>query len=146
MVFQRAYTDAKFVEVQKECQRLLYCNGVGEKKISDTCVEHLISDRVWILVNGKELPLEKKRRVYRVTFDINTHDIQCSCKLFETHGIMCRHTLKVYDIHEVTDVPHKYILDRWNKNIPRKHLRVKVAYHDPSKTVEVKRCVVNISI
>lgn len=36
------------------------------------------------------------------------------------------------------EVPRKYILDRWRKDLPRKHNRVIVAYHNPSKTEEVK--------
>lgn len=109
--------------------------------MSETVVEHIIEDRVWILVERREVPLEKTRKNYKVTFDKVSHDVQCECKLFETHGIMCKHTLKVYDLHMLTDVPKKYILDRWRHDIPRKHMRIKVAYHDPSKTIEVRRYV-----
>ncbi|XP_056694979.1 protein FAR-RED ELONGATED HYPOCOTYL 3-like [Spinacia oleracea] len=97
-VFQRVYTDGKFVDVQKQCQRIAYCNGRKECDLSETVVEHIIEDK---------------------------------------------HTLKVYDLHMVTDVPKKYILDRWRHDIPRKHMRIKVAYHDPSKTIEVRRYVYN---
>ncbi|XP_048492997.1 protein FAR1-RELATED SEQUENCE 1-like [Beta vulgaris subsp. vulgaris] len=37
------------------------------------------------------------------------------------------------------EVPDKYILKRWRKDVHRKHTRVKVAYHDPSKTDEIRR-------
>ena len=39
----------------------------------------------------------------------------------------------------VTNVPPMYILDRWRKDISRKHTLVKVVYHDASKTEEVRR-------
>ncbi|XP_057250581.1 protein FAR1-RELATED SEQUENCE 5-like [Beta vulgaris subsp. vulgaris] len=36
------------------------------------------------------------------------------------------------------EIPEKYILRRWRKDVFRKHTMVKVAYHDPSKTDEVQ--------
>ncbi|XP_021719714.1 uncharacterized protein LOC110687377 [Chenopodium quinoa] len=57
----------------------------------------------------------------------------------ECHGIMCRHQFKVFDDNGVKQVPSKYILRLWRKDVHRCHTRVKEAYHDPSKTEEVKR-------
>uniref|UniRef100_A0A803N7A6 Protein FAR1-RELATED SEQUENCE n=1 Tax=Chenopodium quinoa TaxID=63459 RepID=A0A803N7A6_CHEQI len=86
----------------------------------------------------KELPTSKKR-VYTVMFNSETTEASCECKLFECHGIMCRHQFKVYDVNNVTEVPSKYLVRRWRKDVHRRHTRVKVAYHDPTKTEEVKR-------
>ncbi|KAL2925298.1 Protein FAR1-RELATED SEQUENCE 12 [Bienertia sinuspersici] len=58
---------------------------------------------------------------------------ECECNLFNHSGIMCRHMVNLYEIlgEEVSD---RYILRRWRKDVSRKHMRLKVAYHDPSKT------------
>ncbi|XP_056695360.1 protein FAR-RED IMPAIRED RESPONSE 1-like [Spinacia oleracea] len=49
------------------------------------------------------------------------------------------HIIKVLDVENVETVPAGYIVDRWRKDIQRKNTLVKVAYHDPEKTDEVKR-------
>ncbi|KMT03087.1 hypothetical protein BVRB_8g196450 [Beta vulgaris subsp. vulgaris] len=138
-VFQKAYTDKKFQEVQKEFERLTYCYSRGEKFVGEK-VEHLMEDRVWVVPNGcTEEVLTDRRRCYRVTYNSKTREVECDCKMFETHGILCRHCIRVLDQHLFGEVPDKYILLRWRKDIPRKHSKVKVAYHDPLKTVEIKR-------
>lgn len=138
-VFQKAYTDKKFQEVQKEFERLTYCYSRGEKFVGEK-IEHLMEDRVWVVPNGcTEEVLTDRRRCYRVTYNSKTREVECDCKMFETHGILCRHCIRVLDQHLFGEVPDKYILLRWRKDIPRKHSKVKVAYHDPLKTVEIKR-------
>ncbi|XP_021764613.1 protein FAR1-RELATED SEQUENCE 1-like [Chenopodium quinoa] len=138
--FQKVYTDAKFVEVQEQCARLMYVSIVGKREVSNNVVEHLVQDRVWFYDKQlkKEIPMDRKR-VYTVTFNSETSGASCECKLFECHGIMCRHQFKVFDDNWVKEVPSKYILRRWRKDVHRRHTRVKVAYHDPTKTEEVKR-------
>ncbi|KAL2898517.1 Protein FAR1-RELATED SEQUENCE 9 [Bienertia sinuspersici] len=80
-----------------------------------------------------------KRRTYCVWFDSASHDSGCECKHFECYGIMCRHLIKVYYMYNVEHVPSKFILRSWRKDIQRKHMVVKVAYHDLSKTAQVQR-------
>ncbi|XP_010681755.3 protein FAR1-RELATED SEQUENCE 6-like [Beta vulgaris subsp. vulgaris] len=139
-VFQRVYTDSKFKEVQRECNRTIYLMFHGKNVISDNIVEHFVEDRVWIRCREtkKEIP-SKKKRTYKIRVDLVLHDVSCSCKLFECHGIMCRHTIMAYEMHDKLEVAEKYILRRWRKDVQRKHTRVKVAYHDPLKTDEVRR-------
>ncbi|XP_010679387.1 protein FAR1-RELATED SEQUENCE 6-like [Beta vulgaris subsp. vulgaris] len=138
-VFQKVYTDAKFKELQRECTRTNYLIFHGKNVLSGNVVEHIVEDRVWIRCREtkKEIPSRRKRN-YKVIFDCMSKDVSCSCKMFECQGIMCRHMIMAYE-HDQVDVPEKYILRRWRKDVQRKHTRVKVAYHDPSKTDEVRR-------
>ncbi|XP_021721961.1 protein FAR-RED IMPAIRED RESPONSE 1-like [Chenopodium quinoa] len=108
--FRNVYTDSKFMEVQRECKRLMYCTGSSMHEISPCYFEHLIKDRVyvWVEFEKKEKPINK-------------------------------HCLNSLETQKVSDVPSRYILDRWRKDIYRKHTRVKVAFHDPTKTQEVVR-------
>ncbi|XP_048497620.1 protein FAR-RED IMPAIRED RESPONSE 1-like [Beta vulgaris subsp. vulgaris] len=138
-VFQRVYTDAKFKEVQNECLKILYVQWRKNEEIEENVFEHTFTDRLWVVckTSREEVPLDKKRE-YKVKVDMNSNEACCECKLLECHGIMCRHLILLYDTLNVKEIPQRYILRRWRKDVIRKHTMVKVAYHDPTKTEEVK--------
>ena len=52
---------------------------------------------------------------HKVSFDPCTKSITCSCRKFETIGILCCHALKVYDVNDVKLLPDQYFLNRWTK-------------------------------
>ncbi|XP_021773529.1 protein FAR1-RELATED SEQUENCE 1-like [Chenopodium quinoa] len=87
----------------------------------------------------KEIPFKNEKRNVVVAFDMEMSDVECVCKHFQCHGILCSHIVKVLDIQLDGAVPEKYVLDRWWKETHRNHTMVKVAYHDPLKTEEVQR-------
>ncbi|XP_021715735.1 protein FAR1-RELATED SEQUENCE 4-like [Chenopodium quinoa] len=88
--------------------------------------------------HAKKESVTKIRRCYRVVYNTSTYEVACDCKHSECHGTICRHMILVYDLSGVRIVPEKYILHRWRKDVQRKHTRVKVAYHDPLTTDEVR--------
>uniref|UniRef100_A0A803N7T2 Protein FAR1-RELATED SEQUENCE n=1 Tax=Chenopodium quinoa TaxID=63459 RepID=A0A803N7T2_CHEQI len=137
LIFQNIYTDAKFKEVQRECSRSLYVSRIEKGLVSESIIEHVVEDRVWYKPKNctKEKPSKRKRR-YKTTFDCVSKEASCDCKHFECHGIICRHIIKVYELNDHYEIPDKFILRRWRKDVIRKHTRVKVAYHDPNKTDE----------
>ncbi|XP_047942489.1 protein FAR1-RELATED SEQUENCE 5-like [Salvia hispanica] len=51
----------------------------------------------------------------RVTYDPNTKMIHCSCRRFEMVGLICCHSVKVFDVLDVKLLPETYILKRWTK-------------------------------
>ncbi|XP_021729927.1 protein FAR-RED IMPAIRED RESPONSE 1-like [Chenopodium quinoa] len=117
-VFRKCYTDAKFKEVQRECQRMLYVRRLDDYEVGENQVEFVIEDQVWIKPkHAKKEYVTKIRRCYRVHYDSNTYEASCDCKHFECHGIICRHMIFVYDHCGVSFVPEKYILRRWRKDI-----------------------------
>ncbi|XP_021867302.2 protein FAR1-RELATED SEQUENCE 6 isoform X2 [Spinacia oleracea] len=141
LFFQKVYTDAKFVEVQRECQRVLYCNAMEQKQLSETTMEHVIQDRVWTEIfpnKGKDVPSERKN-LHRVTFQTDTYEVRCDCKLFECHGILCRHIIRVLDLYSVQKVPEKYVLRRWCKDVRRKYSNIQVAHRDPLNSAQMIR-------
>ncbi|KAL2926430.1 Protein FAR1-RELATED SEQUENCE 2 [Bienertia sinuspersici] len=90
----------------------------------------------------KEVQVQCSRVLYVTPLEkrvVASHDSGCECKHFECYGIMCRHLIKVYYMYNVEHVPSKFILRCWRKDIQRKHMVVKVAYHDLSKTTQVQR-------
>lgn len=138
--FRKVYTDAKFLEVQEQCNRVLYLTSLETTMVSAEVAHHKLEDRVWVLCKETRKEFSTKyRRNYIVQFNLETKLAECECKLFESDGILCRHIIKVYDMHDIQDVPDVYILRRWRKDVSRKHSRVKVVYHDPSKTEDVMK-------
>ncbi|XP_021739064.1 protein FAR1-RELATED SEQUENCE 6-like isoform X2 [Chenopodium quinoa] len=139
-VYQKLYADAKFQEIKKELSRMMYCYGREERVIDEHNVHYYLEDRVWIVPEGRsEEVITDRRRIYCVRFNRVTNEVSCDYCKFETFGIFCKHCIRVLDQNLVFKIPYKYILDRWRKDVVRKHTRVKVAYHDPSDTAEVKR-------
>ncbi|RYQ85292.1 hypothetical protein Ahy_B10g104811 [Arachis hypogaea] len=72
-----------------------------------------------------------KERVYEVNYNAETKDITCMCQMFESRGILCRHSLVVLGHERVREIPRRYILDRWSKLVKRRHSDIKSS-HDPS--------------
>ncbi|XP_056691903.1 protein FAR-RED IMPAIRED RESPONSE 1-like [Spinacia oleracea] len=139
-VFQKLYTDNKFRDFQRECERILYCDVKVVKQISENELEYKMEDRVWIIVKGKsEEVLTNYKKFYVVKFCAEPMEVSCVCKLFETRGILCRHCIRVLDKNDVVNIPEKYIFRRWRKDVYRKHMHVTVALYDPTKTEVAKR-------
>ncbi|XP_021751868.1 protein FAR1-RELATED SEQUENCE 6-like [Chenopodium quinoa] len=138
--FQSKYTDNKFQEVQTECTRLMYCNCKVNKMLDENTIEYAVEDRVWILPEGKsEEVLTNRRRYLTATFNKVTKEVNCQCRKFVTHGIMCNHMMQILEHNVVVEIPEMYAVNRWRKDILRKHTRVGVSYHDPNKYAAVKR-------
>ncbi|RYR61046.1 hypothetical protein Ahy_A04g018146 [Arachis hypogaea] len=66
-----------------------------------------------------------------VTYDAVSREVKCRCLLFESSGILCRHSLSVLSFERVDNVALKYILERWSKNIKRRHTHIKSSQDEP---------------
>ncbi|KAJ1263508.1 hypothetical protein BS78_09G190400 [Paspalum vaginatum] len=73
-----------------------------EGPISEFIVTHMYSD-------------------YGAAVIFNTEDktIKCSCRMFESIGLLCKHAFKVFDRNEVFNLPPQYIPNRWTKYAKR---------------------------
>ncbi|KAL2937375.1 Protein FAR-RED ELONGATED HYPOCOTYL 3 [Bienertia sinuspersici] len=147
---------ANFVGVNRH---EMYCRAV-EKRVdtekqyddySETFIWHIdcgfpcesIFQRCYTNMKFKEIQQE----LPQVRFDMKSKLAKCEYSLFNHSGIIFRHMIKLYDIHG-EEVPDTYILRRWRKDVSRKHTRVKVAYHDPSRLstlLVLMRCNLNRS-
>ncbi|XBJ23026.1 hypothetical protein VPH35_001293 [Triticum aestivum] len=58
-------------------------------------------------------------RVREVRCDTTTMIANCSCKLYESHGIPCRHIVQVMRIENQKELPTFYIMERWKKQCKR---------------------------
>ncbi|XP_027355103.1 protein FAR-RED IMPAIRED RESPONSE 1-like [Abrus precatorius] len=118
--FQSSYTHAKFNEVQAEFRAKINCSVSLKCVEGNVCTYDVLED---IIVEG-----QPKEANFEVIFHRDNHDVSCKCSLFEFRGIVCRHSLIVYAQERVKQVPAKYILPRWSKNIKWKHSYTRSSY------------------
>ncbi|XP_021735751.1 protein FAR-RED ELONGATED HYPOCOTYL 3-like [Chenopodium quinoa] len=148
--FPRQYTRAMMKHVKDEVDVDDNCSKYLRRLMSGFKLEKVVQrlytdtkfqeDRVWIVPLGhSHEEITDRRRFYRVTFDTITKE-ECDCRKFETFGIMCKHSMRILDQNLVFEIPEKYILTQWHKDVMPRHTRVKVPYHDPSLSVTIKRC------
>ncbi|KAH7688734.1 FHY3/FAR1 family protein [Dioscorea alata] len=112
---------------------MIYCNLTLTGSHGAVC-----SFQVSDVFKGKEGGF-KKQVVYNVYTNMEEFDIKCSCRLFEFKGIICRHICKVIIEKNVQDIPSRYILPRWRKDIKRMHTYVQNCYDDPQISQEKLR-------
>ncbi|XP_047326832.1 protein FAR-RED IMPAIRED RESPONSE 1-like [Impatiens glandulifera] len=65
--------------------------------------------------------------------------VQCQCKMFEFRGILCRHILMVYRRMKVDQVPERYVLDRWRKDLKRGYQSITNIYDSDVSESQRKR-------
>lgn len=51
-----------------------------------------------------------------VSVDKSSNYVTCSCKMFETDGIACRHIFAYFNFMHIRKLPDNYILKRWTKS------------------------------
>lgn len=56
-------------------------------------------------------------RVREVIFYLRSHEVKCTCKLFEYVGILCKHALLVFKQMNVHKIQIRYIKVRWTKSV-----------------------------
>ncbi|GMP95312.1 hypothetical protein CsSME_00044402 [Camellia sinensis var. sinensis] len=118
--FQDAYTNAKFKEVQAEMNRLVYCQPFLVKDEDSICT-YFVKEAM--VVFGK-----MKHVDFVVYYNSTEFDVQCMCRLFQFRGIMCAHSLVVLIARCINEVPNKYILPRWRKDLDRGYTCIKTTY------------------
>ncbi|XP_050255522.1 protein FAR-RED ELONGATED HYPOCOTYL 3-like [Quercus robur] len=53
---------------------------------------------------------------YEVMWNPLDETLSCSCRKFESFGILCRHGLKVLDVLDIKLILNKYIMKRWRRD------------------------------
>ncbi|KAL2923970.1 Protein FAR-RED IMPAIRED RESPONSE 1 [Bienertia sinuspersici] len=111
-----------------ECLALIYVLPGTEVQLSETVTEYTLIERIQV---GD--PIRHVTRGLKVTVDMEKLEFTCSCRMFEHKGILCRHCIRAMEMTNIATVPDKYVLNRWRKDVKRKHLDVKVAFHGSDK-------------
>ena len=85
-----------------------------------------------------EIKEENSERVRIVRFDHLNSNISCSCKKFESLGILCCHALRVFSIKNLNRIPSQYILKRWTKEAKKRMMTYEQDNHSLSNDKEAK--------
>ncbi|RYQ84832.1 hypothetical protein Ahy_B10g104319 [Arachis hypogaea] len=70
-----------------------------------------------------------------VTYDVISCEVKCQCLLFESRGILCRHSLSTLSFERFDKVASKYIF----KNIKKRHTHIKSSQDEPLLEPRSKR-------
>ena len=70
---------------------------------------------------------------HEVTYEKFTFNINCTCKYWSEMGLLCGHSLRIYNIHCVQKIPEQYIVKRWTKKAMCSH----VSDEEPCEDVKV---------
>nr|CAD1826991.1 unnamed protein product [Ananas comosus var. bracteatus] len=74
----------------------------------------------------------RSSKVCIVVLDTSTMLVNCSCKKFETMGVLCSHALKTLNLKNADRIPERYILKRWTKEA-KKGLYKPINEDEPSQ-------------
>ncbi|XP_043705344.1 protein FAR1-RELATED SEQUENCE 5-like [Telopea speciosissima] len=102
----KVYTPYIFNEFRREHDMFLTCS-VKYRTVNDIFHQYIVGmvDEEGEFVEGE----------HTVLYKIHEQVLECSCRKFETYGILCCHVLKVLDVLEIKCIPEKYILRRWTR-------------------------------
>ncbi|XP_074293225.1 protein FAR1-RELATED SEQUENCE 5-like [Silene latifolia] len=104
------YTHPIFADFQNEVKHAICSMGVGGLTTVGAVEYHDVRDGL-------------KHRSFQVEFNTKTKESKCACKLFERHGIVCRHILWVWNGRKVHRILEPYVLARWTKKSYRPIVR-----------------------
>lgn len=101
------------IEASESYTRTMYREFEDEYKSQLACLcEHLgVDGRIYTF----RVSVPQKRSYGIVEYDPSDVSVTCSCKKFETMGILCMHALKVLNYNNILHLPSRYILKRWTK-------------------------------
>ncbi|XP_021766235.1 protein FAR-RED IMPAIRED RESPONSE 1-like [Chenopodium quinoa] len=126
------YTRAIFNDFQEECE------GACFSCVVESC-SSLYGDGVGfsIIVDNE------KRKKFDVTFDLATYESSCTCRMFESQGVLCRHILFVMKGKCIREILDPYILNRWRKDVLKNASVTNVALYDASKYDKKKQLMIS---
>jgi len=129
--FQNKYMHEKFVELQAEFIGKMNCVTRDVVVDGNSCIYNIKAEFIRDGISQK--------RVFIVCFERDSVEVSCNCFLFEFRGILCKHCLLVLAHERVKEVPTKYVLQRWCKNVRRKHNYITTAYNRKDKEPHIER-------
>ncbi|XP_021737229.1 protein FAR1-RELATED SEQUENCE 5-like [Chenopodium quinoa] len=127
------YTRSIFYDFQEEFQGPCFSCGV------ESC-SSLYGDGVEFSV----IVDHEKRKNFDVDFDLATYESSCTCRMFESQGVLSKHILFVMKGKCIREIPDAYIFNRWRKDVLKKASVIDVALDDSSKYDKKKQLVSDV--
>ncbi|KAK8955027.1 Protein FAR1-RELATED SEQUENCE 7 [Platanthera zijinensis] len=75
--------------------------------------ENKYDERNILYITMHNDPADGDKRWF-VSYDSVTNQAQCSCRGFETKGLLCSHILRIYNLKNVRQIPGSYVLKRFS--------------------------------
>lgn len=113
-IYEKLYTRLKYLEFHEELKE--FGHTAATKGVE---TEHEI--RYDVMVKSLRVGWTRQSN-FKVVYVKQSGEVRCECKRFEFRGIMCSHALRVFWAEDITEVPDKYVLNRWRKDRARKYL------------------------
>jgi hypothetical protein len=66
--------------------------------------------------------------------------VRCTCGRFEFQGILCSHIISVLVLARLKEVPSRYVLQRWRKDLERSHTSIRCCLYDGVVSSPLPRC------
>ncbi|KAK9705444.1 hypothetical protein RND81_07G057600 [Saponaria officinalis] len=100
------YTHEVFYEIQEEIKSSMCGCGIVGYSRSASLKMTAIED-------------SERGKTFTVQYSPLTSDVDCTCKLFERRGLICRHIFWIFSNKMLKTILEKYVLARWSKNALR---------------------------
>lgn len=100
------YTHEIFEMFQDELEHSYYHCTAHKVKEEGATISFFVKD----FSLGKECLVDRE-----VTYNDFNQEADCSCKLFECYGLLCRHILIVLKQSLINELPEYYIVNRWTR-------------------------------
>ncbi|KAJ3688450.1 hypothetical protein LUZ61_017614 [Rhynchospora tenuis] len=103
------YSRVIFEKFQEEFMQSF---GYYAEKLTEECGMQIV--RKYRLEHSCD---ESNKEMHEVTFFLSEGvKVCCTCRKFESCGILCRHSLRIFVVEGVRNLPSNYILKRWTKH------------------------------
>lgn len=103
------YSRAVFEQFQQEFMQSF---GYYAEKLTEECGTQFV--RKYRLMHSYD---ESNEEIHDVALSLSEGtEVFCTCRKFESCGIVCRHSLKVFVVEGIRNLPREYILKRWTKH------------------------------
>ncbi|KAK2415706.1 protein FAR1-RELATED SEQUENCE [Trifolium repens] len=105
---REVYTHEIFYLFQKELwSACVECGVEGTKKKGENLLFSILDN---VVVNGTKVSKHRE-----VVYSVSNNIAHCSCKMFDSEGIPCRHILCILKGRGFSEIPSHYIVNRWTK-------------------------------
>nr|KAJ0222588.1 hypothetical protein LSAT_V11C200073550 [Lactuca sativa] len=125
----KVYTSTLFFEVQKEIYKACFFYTYSYVGIEDGWEVYIVQHN-----NSKS----DFKNEFKVEIKAEEKEINCSCEHFKCMGVLCRHAFTIMMRCGVKEIPERYILKRWRKDVISRNYRFSSVQSDSGDCENVK--------
>ncbi|KAL4559416.1 hypothetical protein LXL04_031554 [Taraxacum kok-saghyz] len=99
-----------------------YDNAISKIRFAQRELDHTTKIARYVMKTPREIEIHASK-VYtnkmflEVEFKAAEKEIKCSCDHFNRFGILCRHAFKILLNKDIKEIPERYVLRRWRKDV-----------------------------